>query len=471
MLLAVAPLAALTATTCKPSADQGTITILTVDDPFTGPPAATEILVQGVAYDDGGADGAITTLARGSASEGTLDLGSYDETTIESVVVTATDGAGTAVARGETLPVELGALAGATLGVFVQRTGMLSRLPDPLYDSRPSPLLSVVGGRYILVAGGTDSALAEQTGIYDLIAWSPLGSPPVFPVAPASLAVAQLSALAITPQGGVWFDLTESDTSDAGTPSGTPEQWADVAGGATVVASDQSVSYVVGGTRTTGGATNAVLVVAASGALSWATLSTPRLGATAAWVDGLGLVVEGGNVEDGTDASAPAGAEYLPINGTSPVAFDYPADPSSGAGMVALGPPGALPSNVLVVGGMTEKSGTTEMSGGTAARVFTIPCGKPTPCATTTWDATIPTPLAFTQVFAIDAASAFVVGEDVGGAMHAYRLSRTSVAEVPFRVKRSHARAIQLPVGAGKAAGTGAIAVVGGDSTIESFIP
>ena len=131
--------------------------------------------------------------------------------------------------------------------------------------------------------------------------------------------------------------------------------------------------------------------------------------------------------------------------------------------MVALSPNATSPARVLVVGGMSGASG------GVSARVFAVPCSATTtPCATTTWDATLPTALAFTQVFAIDAASAFVVGDDVGGTTHAYRLAATSVSEVPFRVKRSHARAVRLPLGASAA---GPIAVVGGDTTVESFIP
>ena len=66
-------------------------------------------------------------------------------------------------------------------------------------------------------------------------------------------------------------------------------------------------------------------------------------------------------------------------------------------------------------------------------------------------------------MFDIDATSAFVVGEDAGGAMHAYRVSANLVQEVAFKVARSHARGVRLP--------TGAIAVVGGDVNVESFVP
>ena len=445
----VLPLAAFA---CKSSPDAGSIQILTVDDPFPGPPAATEILVQSVDYDDGGPDGAVRTLASGPASQGTLDLGIYDETNTESIVVTATDGAGTRVAWGETLPVELGAIAGVTLGVFVQRTGLLSRMPGPHADGRPAPLVTVLGGRYILVAGGADSASATQTRLYDLVSWAPLSNPPVLPFAPESLAVAQLQALAIDSTQASWYDLTTSTTTAATAPSGTGS-WADVAGGATISSTDQSTSFVVGATRTTGAPTSTVLIVASTGTLTWATLTTPRLGATAAWVDGLGLIVEGGNVD-----TASAGVEYLSASSTNgPIPFAYPSDATTGAGMTALDG-----THVLVVGG--GEAG----AGGVGARVLTVPCGATTPCTTTPWQATLPSALTLAQALTIDTSTAFVTGEDASGAMHAYRLSATSVAEIPFRIPRSHARAVRLPLGLGSAA---PIALVGGNPTIESFIP
>ena len=465
----LAGLAAVTGVRCKPSADQGSVEILTVDDPFTGPPAATEITVDAIAYADGGAYGAVTTLARAPATAGTLDLGTYDEQTAEALFITATDSSGSTVASGESLAFQLGALSGVTLGVFVQRTGMLSRMPTPLSDGRPAPIVSMLAGRYIFVAGGSDTSLAEETNLYDLVSWAPLASPPVLPVAPASVAFAELEALAVTSTGGVWYDLTESDTSDGGATNGSPDQWAAVAGGQTIVSTDYGTSFVVGGTRPCAGAasqSNVVLLVRSSQALLWGTFTAARCGATATYIEGTGLVIEGGNAATGTTGGSVAGAESMSDDGV-PYPYDYPADFSSGAGMVPLGPDGTTTSsNVLVVGGVTSGA-NGGVQGGTQARVITIPCGTTAgwaPCSTTPWPATIPTALTFTQAFAIDSQTAFVVGDDTTGVTHAYRLTSASVAEVPFRVTRSHARAVSLPL-------NNAIAVVGGDPNIESFIP
>ncbi len=344
--------------------------------------------------------------------------------------MTATDSAGTRVAWGETLPLELGAVSGLTLGVFVQRTGALSRLPSPLSDGRPAPLLSVLGGRYIFVAGGTDGTSNQTTNLYDLVSWSPLAAPPTFNFVPESLAVAQLAALAVSSTGAIWLSLSSADSADAAGPRRRDESaaWADISGGATITSTDQSTSFIVGATRTSGAPTSAVLIVSSTGVLTWATLTTPRLGATAAWLDGYGLVIEGGNV---TADSTASGVELLAAGSTEALAMAYPIDTTTGAGMTALDG-----SHLLVVGGATDPA-----TGGAAARVFTVPC-KTTACAAAPWSAALPTPLTFAQAFAIDASSAFVVGRDAKGAMHAYRLLGDGGGDRgPLRVPRSHARA------------------------------
>ena len=424
-------LVALAAATCKPATDQGSVEILTVDDPFTGPPPATSITVQGIGYDDGGLDGAITTLAAGPPSQASIDLGTYDETTTESLLVTAIDSAGTKVATGETLPVELGAIADLTLGVFVQRTGTLSRMPSPLGDGRTDPLVSIIGGRYIFVAGGTDSSLQTET---ELLRSGLLGSARESADAPRCPRIDRdrpATGARDHVVGGGLVRSKASDTTDAGTPSGSDGEagWAQVAGGATIVSADQSFSYVVGGTRTSGAPTNTVLIVSSTGSLTWGSFSALRLGATAAWVEGLGLVIEGGNQAPASDASVPPGVEYIVEGGSAGNALDYAPDFSTGAGMVNLGPlAGTTASSVLIVGGA---NGTI---GGTSARVITVPCGTTdAPCAPTAWDATLLTPLTFTQAFALDSSSASSSGGRQA-AMHAYRLSPTSVTGIPFRI-------------------------------------
>jgi hypothetical protein len=251
------------------------------------------------------------------------------------------------------------------------------------------------------------------------------------------MALLQLEALTVNASGGTWFDFTTSTPAAATAPTGSGA-WSDVAGGATVAGPDGS-SYIIGGTRLTGAASASVLVVNADGSLAYAQLKAPRLGAAAGWVNGVGLVIAGG--------SGAAGAAGIEVIGgplvTTAIGIPYPPDATTGAGLDALDA-----THTLLVGG-------------TSARVVDLSCTSS--CAAVPWGATLPTPLAFTQVFAIDASSAFVVGEDASGAMHAYRMSSALVQEVAFKVPRNHARAVRLP--------TGAVAVVGGAPSMESFVP
>src|SRR6185369_11140273 len=104
----------------------------------------------------------------------------------------------------------------------------------------------------------------------------------------ASLATYGTIALSIDENGATTFDLSDGSTADQAPPAGGA--WSDVAGGATVYSSD-GTSYIVGATRTAhGGPTARVLRIGADGALSFASLITPRAGACATVVEGRGLV-------------------------------------------------------------------------------------------------------------------------------------------------------------------------------------
>ncbi len=425
-------LAALASGACKASPDEGQIQILTVDDPFVGPPAATTLDVDGIS-----ADGGVTSLVHGqSVSQSSIDMGDFDESATYAIRVTAFGADGGAVAIGETLPVQLGALAESVLEVFVQRDGVLSRMPSPLNDARNAPLLGVLGGRYLFEAGGTDTATATTTNLYDLIGYDSYAAPPTFATAPKSMALSDLEALSIDASGATWLDLSADTTTAATLPSGGTS-WGAVAGGLTVLA-DDGTEYVVGATRTTGDPTAAILVVSTTQTLTWATLGTARLGAAAGWIPGRGLVVAGGS----PDAKS-AGAELLGAGATNATPLPYPADPTTGGGVDALDT-----SHALVVAGST-------------ARVIDFTCTAA--CTATPWTATLPTPLAFAQVFDIDSLNAFVVGEEASGVSHAFRLSASLAQEIPFKLPRSHARAVRLPLGP--------IAIAGGNAQMESFTP
>lgn len=405
-------------------------------DAMTREPALVSLLVETV-----DSAGAATQLTRVGLPATTIDLGNPSQDTVAQIRVTAFDANGTARVKGTSVAVQLGGLAGTTLELFVQRTGELARLPSPLSDARPQPLVASVAGRYLFAAGGADASLTTTTQLYDLATYTPAASPPVLPRAPKSMALFGTVALLVDEMGATWFSLADSTKSVAAVPNGG--SFAEVAGGATVNADDGS-RYIVGGTRTTGDPTARVLRLdGTTGAITFVALTTPRLGATATWVVGRGLVVAGGSATG-------AGIELVSATATSATALAFPPDPTVGAGAAPLD--GA---RVLLAGGVDAAMADAKL------RVVDLGCASA--CAPSAFGPSLAAPLARAQAFALGDGSALVVGDDAMGATHAARVSPTKADDVPLRAARSGARAVLLA--------TGAIAIVGGAQVVETFVP
>ncbi len=423
------------------SSDTGSITIVlptNEGDTFSRSPAVTILRVDSI-----DSSGNATNLAEVTLPTTDIDLGDQSEDTSGFIRVLGIDGAGIVRARGETLPVDFGALDGTSIDVFVQRTGELSELPVALSDGRPAPLLDFVGSRYVVVTGGGDSSLSSGSQLYDLVTYSPLDGPPTMPLVPLSMSVNGTAALLIDASSATWFDFSDGTTT-AVTVLPAGGEIADVAGGLTFY-DDSGTAYIVGATRTTGTPTSAVLVVdGTTGELSFDTLAEPRLGAAAAYVIGRGLVVTGGG-----GASTP-GVEVVAAGTTTGVVGGYPPDTTTGAGASALDA-----SHVLLAGGATTTGADA------TTRVVDLLCTNA--CTFTPWGG-LPETLVTAQTFALDAATAFVVGNDAAGATHAVTVSLNGATEIALRNARTNARAVYLP--------TGSIGIVGGgNGSIESFTP
>jgi hypothetical protein len=430
-LCALGALVAVSAS-CSSKTANGSIALITggETDVFSRAPAPTTIAVDAIDL-----SGASTSLLRAPLVPGaTVDLADMSFNAIASLRVTGLDDTGTVRVWGTSLAVQLGALDGATLSLFVQRTGELARMPSPFTDGRQAPLLAAAGGRYILVAGGADPALATSTLIYDFATWSPLVSPPTLPRAPRSLALATLVALLVDDAGATWFDLTSSTDAVATVPSGGT--FADVAGGETIVAPD-GTAYIVGGTRAEG-PTSRVLRVSPTGALTFVTLATPRAGAAAAWVDERGLVIAGGS------ATGP-GVEIVGATATAAVPLAYPADATTGAGLARLDA-----GHALLVGGVAA---------GADAGLRTLDQACAAACAIAPG---VPLPVKLTHTAVLDDPGGLLaIGDDETGATHVLRVDAKGALPIPVKLPRQRARAVRTP--------TGSIAIVGGDPTIESF--
>ena len=430
-LLLASFVAFIAACSSKPS---GTVQLVVGADgnPLAMAPVPTTIDV--VTIDTAGTESLIAHGAVGSTS---LDLGDHDVSQVAAVRVTASDDAGNKLVWGESVYFEVGALDGATLPLFIQRTGGFAQLPSPLSDAREAPLVTVAADRYVIVAGGNDASLTAQTQIYDLLSWIPLTSPPLLSRAPKSLAMAGLVALSIDDAGADWYDLTASTSAAATAPAGG--SFAEIAGGTTLIDSDGG-AYVVGATRSAGDPTARILHVSPEGVLAFLSLVTPRLGASATLTGRGALIVAGGSATG-------AGVEIL-ASGAAAAAIPYPSDPVRGAAIVPL-----ASGHVVLAGGLTAT--------GASAPTREIDPSCTASCAPAVWASAPSTPLAFAQAFALDATTFLLTGEDATGATHAARFSPTLATDVPLKIARKHGRGIALP--------NGAVLIAGGTGTLESF--
>lgn len=420
------------------SSESGTLQLVTggETDTFSRPPVPARLEVDSV-----DSAGAKQTLATASLPASSVDLGSLDQSAVGTLQVTGSDTNGSRLVYGQSVPIQFGALNGVTVPVFVQRTGELARMPHPLSDGRAAPVLALLSGRYLFVGAGADPSLFLTAQLYDFAFFVPLSAPRSLPRVPKSVVIVGTVAWLIDDAGATSFDFSQGAQADVTEPAGG--SFGDVAGGATVVASDGS-QYVVGATRTAGSPTKSVLTIDPRGNASWATLSDTRLGAAATWVDGRGLVVAGGS-------DHAAGIEIMSSGTMTGVALSYPPDPSTGLGAATLDG-----QHVLLAGGATP------MGEDATVRAIDLACNMQ--CAPASW-AALPNPLPLipAQVFASGPANALLVGDDPSGTTRVYRLTATATASVASKVTHMGARAIVSPLGS--------VVLVGGASEIESFVP
>lgn len=417
------------------SKPQGTLELVTggETDVFSRAPAPTELVVASL-----GTDGSEKTLARVALPASSVDLGDLTQTDVVSLRVTGQDGAGKRLVFGSTLFLAYGSLQDATFPVFVQRTGEWARMPGMLTDAREAPLVSVLNRRSVLMLGGSDP-YAKSASAYDLASLATNGSTATMPIAPRSVALENGVAVLIDDTQAVTYSFTDGSTTQVAAPTGLA--YAEISGGSTIV-SDDGTSFVVGATRAAGAPSSAVLIIATDGTATVARLLTARLGAAATFVPGRGVLVYGGSTTG-------AGAEIVTAGATSASALPFPADATAGAAAWLL-----TGTTVILAGGADAS--------GASAPTRTVDLGCSTSCAPAAWKAPVPK-LSACSVFAFDATTALLIGDDDTGATRSFSLTPASAVEIPFKLPRRHARAVVAP--------TGAIVVTGGASVPESFFP
>jgi hypothetical protein len=428
-LLTVAPVF----TVACSSTPSGALQLITGEetDTFSRSPVPTRLQV-----DSADSSGKKTTLATASLPTSNVDLGSLATDGTGTIQVTGTGADGGRLVYGQSLPLEYGALDGTTIPIFVQRTGELARMP-PLSDARSSPTLAVLAGRFLFVGAGSNLSLTTQ--LYDFASFQALANPPTLPRVPTSVVFVGSVAWLIDDGGATQFDFSDNTQVEVTAPAGGA--FSEIAGGATVYASDGS-QYVVGATRSAM-PTSTVLAVDPNGTSpTWVHLSDVRLGAAATWVDGRGLVVAGGSEAlPGVEIIAPGAQVGSPLC--------YPPDSSNGSAAVMLDG-----EHVLLAGGETPA--------GKDAGVRVIDLTRTSACVPMPW-AALPAPLITAQAFASDASNALVVGDDQGGTTHVFRVTDSTATEVPTKVGHTGARAIVSPVSN--------VVLYGGANELESYVP
>ncbi|HEX8796369.1 MAG TPA: hypothetical protein VF765_35705 [Polyangiaceae bacterium] len=442
------------------STDSGTLQLVTgpETDVFSASPQPTTLKV--IALDSSNSP---TTLATATLPTSSIDLGQQDENAVATLAVEGTDSSGAQVVYGASLPVQYGALAGATLPIFVQRTNEFARLPSPPNDARRSPTMAIIGERFLVVGAGSGPSDPLSTQIYDFASLGPLDSPPSLPRVPLSMPVVGTVALLIDGSGATYYDFAQGTGADT-TPPDKTYAFGDVAGGQVVYDGIQGDGYdgwvfVVGGTRTSGSPTAAVLAINTNdssnasyptGNLHWLSLTAPRQGATATYVSGRGLVVTGGS-------ATAAGVEILAPMQTTGSALPFPPDATIGASSSAFGHDA---SHVLVAGGLTPTGADA------GVRKLDLGCGSNCGVMGTDSWGSLPTPLGDSTTFVLPGdTTALVIGNALpSGATHAFVVDSASSGkptELQTKVPHSNARAMISP--------TGTVVLYGGATEIESF--
>lgn len=399
---------------------EGTVSISLGEeaDALSRSPAPTTLVVETL-----GVDRAKKELARTTLPAGEVSLGNVPRSDVGALAVTALDASGKVLLRGETLYMQWGALENTTLDVFIQRTGELARPPrgPGAFDAKQA---IVAVGRYVFAANET------STFLYDLLNLRPLDGPPTLPRPARSLVTFDTTAIIVDENGASVFELQGRRASDLPAPSGAT--FAEIAGGATVRATD-GTQFIVGATRTSGGPTTRIIRIAPDGALTAVALANAREGACAAWAEGRGLVVYGGN------ATAPGG-EVIAPNATTSSALPFAPDDIRACGATAL-------------------DGTRVLVAGKEARVLDLGCAAD--CKPAAWPGTLD--LARAEAFTLFPDAALVVGDDASGNTKAFRASATGAREIPLKTPRRGARLVALPQ-------NGVCAIVGGNAPgIEQY--
>ncbi|MCC6647476.1 MAG: hypothetical protein IT374_18125 [Polyangiaceae bacterium] len=341
-----------------------------------------------------------------------IPLGEVSTSTPVAFVIEGRDDAGDVVARGGTPFV----FPAGDMPVLVGAVGQATRLSRPL--ASPATRSTLVGARYLF-------STSELRGtLYDLSRLDTLADPRGLPRPAQTLLSWRDLAVMIDEAGASSIDTT---TGASGVNSLGGAAVADVLGGAVVVGTD--ATYLAGPARASGAKTSTIVRFA--DAISTVSLSTPRRGAAAGWIDGTGLVVTSGDV-DGPVEIVEAGA-------TAPTAGSFALPARRGGVLAGLGE-GAF----VLLGGVDPSTGAP-------APTLRVSLSCVTDCASAS---AAPIDLAWGRAHAAGPGRSFVVGARASGETRAYLVDATGEREIALKITRTGGDSV--------AVGDGLVVIAGG---------
>ncbi len=412
---------------------------------FSQDPAVVSVKVRGL--DPAGVEVVSATTAPGGA----LDFGEIDSDAQLSFEVTGADAQGTTVMRGRSLgAVPVSGVTG-DFPLFVQRVNEWARPPGGLLQTHVGGVASVAAERYLVLGGGVigKGDKADEVEAYDLFALGGLALGGITSQ-PETMIPRGSSVFFASHKSAESIDFSSGEGVAVAAPEGLAT-YGLIAGGQPIDTTDGR-TFVVGGTRPTE-PTRSVLIAAADGTLSSINLIEERAGASAVWIEGVGLVVVGGS-------ATAAGVEVLGPKATSFAKLSFPPDATVGAGAVLDGA-----SGVVLVGGTLD---------GAPAPIRRLDPTCVDACTAKVVTGSDPS-VALTAVHAytLGGGRILAVGEAITAPAqtHSYVLQLgTSATELPLREPRSGAAVIPAP--------NGTLALFGGTRldgkpalSVELFLP
>lgn len=373
-----------------------------------------------------------------------LDMGELIPSTAYAFSAVLRDGNGNVIMRGGTPFILSDLMSGGRLPLFCGRAGELARPTSGLHDGVKNPALALLNGRFVLAVDPQNGA----SQFYDFGFLAPVTTDEALPLVPATIATSDgVSLLLLSASGAAKVDTLTGGAADPGI---TFSQ--EVIGGR-VIHGEDGTAFVVGPTRAKGESTSAVLKMLPDGTITRVDITTPTIGAAAAWIPGSGLLVVGGQGRQT--------AELLPVEGSNFVSVSTSLPAVIGGAVYAPRKGEAIVAGGVDAGGVASPTLRLKLSS----------CGEGCEAVTTAGSAL---GIDRAEAFSVADGKALFVGQSADGATSVALVSDDGLSAVTSSVALRQPRRDAAAI----AVGDGYVALLGGTTLdgqpaldVELFMP